>query len=53
LINRYYSLYLNRSPSQPETTGWLNSFSTGATDEQVIAAITASNEYFELAHPYP
>jgi hypothetical protein len=36
-----------------ETNVWLKSFAVGATDEQVIAAITAGNEYFELQHPFP
>jgi hypothetical protein len=53
LINRYYSLYLGRTPAPAEVSGWQKSFTSGATDEQVIAAITASNEYFELQHPYP
>jgi hypothetical protein len=53
LINRYFSLYLGRPASQADINGWLNAFASGQTDEQVIAAIISSGEYFELSHPYP
>ena len=51
LITAYYSKYLNRSASGPELSAWRGSLASGATDEAVIAAILASDEYFLRVTP--
>jgi subtilisin-like proprotein convertase family protein len=59
LIATYYNQYLHRNPpkpvpgnpNDPEIAGWVQQLLKGATDEQVIASLVASNEYFLLPHP--
>jgi hypothetical protein len=50
LIKLFYNTYLKRAPSATELTFWETHPST---DENILAAILASNEYFLLPHTYP
>jgi photosystem II stability/assembly factor-like uncharacterized protein len=53
-IDQFYQTYLHRHASSSELSVWVNSIiHNGTTDEQIIAAILASNEYFLLPHVYP
>jgi hypothetical protein len=47
LIESFYSSYLGRGAAPGEVNGWINALNTGVTDEQVIAAIVTSKEYFQ------
>jgi photosystem II stability/assembly factor-like uncharacterized protein len=53
LITQLFSTYLGRSPAPQETTTYLNAIAAGATDEQLAAQITSSDEYFQRTHPFP
>jgi FG-GAP-like repeat/Domain of unknown function (DUF4214) len=46
LTNNAYQLYLGRSPNAAETTFWISQFQNGETQEQQIASILGSLEYF-------
>ena len=46
LTTNAYELYLGRAPSTAEITLWINSFNAGETQEQQIATIISSPEYF-------
>lgn len=48
-IAKLYDTILRRAPSGPDTTFFVNQMQGGATDEQVIAAIAISNEFFTKA----
>jgi photosystem II stability/assembly factor-like uncharacterized protein len=49
LIQSYYRTYLNRSAGPQEVAGWEAVFRSGARDEQVLAAILGSPEFFNRA----
>jgi hypothetical protein len=53
LVTKYYQSYLGRIPSGGEIAPWVNALSTGTRDEQVLAAILASGEYFLRQHTFP
>jgi len=53
LIALYYKTYLGRAPSSSDLTFWNTALAKGEKDEQMLAAILASNEYFLLPHTYP
>src|SRR5439155_8765760 len=53
LINQLFTSYLGRLPTPAETTSNLNAIAARATDEQLIAQIVSSNEYFLRPHTYP
>jgi hypothetical protein len=48
LIQSWYQRFLARSATPGEVSAWLTVLTTGGTDEQVIANIVSSNEYFHL-----
>jgi subtilisin-like proprotein convertase family protein len=58
LIATYYNQYLHRNPpkpvpgnpNDPEIAGWVQQLLKGATDEQVIASLVSSTEYFLEPH---
>jgi hypothetical protein len=47
LVTQYFQTYLRRSPSQAEINIFVVNLQNGLRDEQVIAAIVASPEYFQ------
>ena len=49
LVGGFYQKYLRRSGLANEINGWLNLMQNGATDEQVIAGLLSTDEYFQLA----
>jgi hypothetical protein len=49
LIAGDYQTYLGRTGSGTETSGWVNQLQAGMTDEQVLAEILSSPEYFNKA----
>jgi hypothetical protein len=53
LISQFFGSYLGRTPAAAEVNNYLSAIAAGATDEQLIAQILASNEYFERAHTFP
>jgi photosystem II stability/assembly factor-like uncharacterized protein len=53
LVGQFFSTYLGRAPAPAETTNYTNAIAAGATDEQLIAQILSSNEYFLRSHVYP
>jgi hypothetical protein len=59
LVAKFYNTYLGRNfplpaPSNsPELNGWANALASGLTDEQVLAMIMSSPEYFNRPHQYP
>ena len=40
------SIERERTPSQAEVDGWVNSFANGLTNENLVAGFIASQEYF-------
>jgi hypothetical protein len=48
LIDGYYQTFLHRPPQPSELTGILNAMRQGTTEEQVIASLIDSPEYFQL-----
>jgi cyclophilin family peptidyl-prolyl cis-trans isomerase len=44
-----YQLYLRRAPSPTELSTQVANFTNGQTEDQLIAALVASDEYFNLA----
>jgi sugar lactone lactonase YvrE len=46
LVGGFYKRLLGRSASPGDTSGWVNAIQHGLRDEQVIAALASSNEYF-------
>jgi hypothetical protein len=50
LVNGFYSTYLGRQGSTTETSGWVQLLQQGVRDEQVLAMILGSGEYFERPH---
>jgi hypothetical protein len=53
LVNKFYSTVLGRQGSAAETAGWVQLLQQGTRDEQVLALILTSDEYFLRAHTYP
>lgn len=53
LVNGFYSTFLGRQGSTTETSGWVQLLLQGVRDEQVLAMIISSGEYFERTHMYP
>lgn len=53
VVNGFYSTALGRQAGTAESSGWVQSLLQGTRDEQVLATILSSPEYFERAHPYP
>jgi hypothetical protein len=54
LITSFYNQFLGRTPSSGELSFYRGLIqNNGFTDEQVIAYITSSSEYFLRSHPYP
>jgi hypothetical protein len=53
LVTGYYAQFLNRTPGNSELNTWVNDIQGGATNEQVIAAILGSQEFFDLAQQTP
>jgi uncharacterized delta-60 repeat protein len=49
LVSGYYNQYLNRSASPGEIDGWVQLLRQGATDEQILASIVSSDEYYKRA----
>jgi uncharacterized delta-60 repeat protein len=49
VISQDYRTYLGRAVSPAEVNGWLAAFQGGATQEQALAAIVGSGEYFQRA----
>jgi virginiamycin B lyase len=52
LLTSWYIRYLGRTtaPSPAEIQGYLNAFQAGATEEQVLASILSSAEFFNYAN---
>ena len=48
-VSSLYNSYLGRNPEPAGAQAWTNFLQTGGTLEQVAAAITGSDEYFQLA----
>jgi hypothetical protein len=48
-VQGLYQKYLHRSPDSDGLNGFIQSRGSGATEEDVIAAILGSDEYFQLA----
>ncbi len=44
-----YNLYLGRAPAASEITTWINFFGAGGTQEQQIASLLSSQEFFTRA----
>ncbi len=53
LITGFYQRYLGRAATPGEISHWTAFMSSGGTDEQVIAAIVSSQEYFARVNPAP
>ena len=51
LVNGFYLHYLRRSGTPGELAVFANVIHSGASDEQVIASILASDEYFDIFDP--
>jgi uncharacterized delta-60 repeat protein len=49
LVTSYYTRFLHRSPAPAEVDGWVQVLQQGGTDEQVLALIVSSDEYYQLA----
>jgi uncharacterized repeat protein (TIGR01451 family) len=49
VISFYYTHYLGRKPAPSELSGWLTALTNGLTQEQVLADIVSSPEYFSKA----
>jgi photosystem II stability/assembly factor-like uncharacterized protein len=47
LVANYYLTFLRRKASPPEIANQVSRFDTGARDEQIIATVVASAEYFQ------
>jgi hypothetical protein len=53
LVNQFYVDYLGRAASQAERDLWRGNIERGLTNEQVIARIISSKEYFVRPHRFP
>jgi hypothetical protein len=53
LVNQFFTTYLGRAALPAEQTQFLGSLRAGATDEQIIANLLASNEYAKRPHAFP
>jgi FG-GAP-like repeat/Bacterial Ig-like domain/Domain of unknown function (DUF4214) len=55
LVSHYYQNYLGRTqpPTAAEVAPWVAALNSGVRDEQVLAAILASGEYFLKTHIFP
>ena len=53
LIAQLFATYLGRAPAAVETTLYLNAIAAKTTDEQLIAQVVSSPEYFQRTHTYP
>lgn len=49
LVNQWYSQFLGRSPGTPELNTFVTAMQGATTNEQVIATILGSQEYFDRA----
>jgi hypothetical protein len=47
-VQQYFTRFLRRSPSAPDAASFTSALLGGATDEQIIATILASDEYFNF-----
>jgi hypothetical protein len=47
LITGYYETYVRRAPSSGEIAAWISFMQGGGTDQQIIAALVSSAEYFQ------
>jgi streptogramin lyase len=52
LLRTWYVRFLGRTtpPADSEIQGWLSAFQAGATEEQVLGALLASQEFFNFAN---
>jgi hypothetical protein len=46
VVTGWYQTFLGRTPAGGEPTFWVNQFASGATEEQVLAGILSSAEYY-------
>jgi hypothetical protein len=53
LVSQFYGSLLGRQGSTSELNGWAQLLLQGARDEQIMAMIVSSGEYFERPHSYP
>jgi hypothetical protein len=53
LVSQFYSTALGRQGSLTEINGWVQVLQQGIHDEQILAQIIASAEFFLGPHPYP
>jgi hypothetical protein len=53
VVNQIYSTTLGRQGSAAEINGWVHLLGQGSRDEQVLALILASGEYFLRQHSFP
>ena len=53
LTVKAYSTFLNRAPSAAEITFWIGQFTAGETQEQQIASLLSSPEFYALAQDTP
>jgi hypothetical protein len=52
-VNQAYLKYLGRNATAAELTMWKNNYAAGQRNEQLIAFLVDSSEYFLLPHVYP
>ena len=53
VVNQDYVAYLGRSASDNEKAAWANQLSSGLKDEQLVAILLSSSEYFVRQHQFP
>ncbi len=51
IISADYNLYLNRNPASSDIAYWTNQLQTGTTQDQFVADLLASPEYFQNDAP--
>ncbi len=51
VISADYNLYLKRNPASSDIAYWTNQLQTGATQDQFVANLLASTEYFTIDAP--
>jgi hypothetical protein len=47
VVDNLYATYLGRAPDPIGLAGWTNDLKQGASDQEVLAGIIGSNEYFQ------
>ena len=52
LINAWFQTFLGRAPTPVELNFFLQQFGAGATDEQLLASLLGSQEYFDAVGDY-